>query len=103
MLMLPLASVGQGKKEQVCAIRGAIYYTTFRQQADFTIFVEDSPDFADMQVYKERQRLFADKPGLWHFVDHPHLADYILFVEQNRSAADFTIAYTPTQSFAGCK
>lgn len=95
--------VGQARKDQVCSIKGAIFFTTLRQQADFTVFVEETVDFADMQVFREKQRLFADKPGLWHIVDHPHLADYILFQERNRSAADFSIAYTDTQSFAGCK
>lgn len=93
----------QSQKQKACAIKGAVFVSTLRHEAEFFFFVEENEDFSDMRVFREPQRLFADQPGIWHYVDLPHLADYILFEEKNRSAADFTISYTDTPAFAGCR
>jgi hypothetical protein len=53
-------------------------------------------------VFKETSSAFADKVGKWHTVDNIKLADFYIYVTKNSSEADFTIAYTDVESFAGC-
>ena len=44
----------------------------------------------------------ADTPGKWYAVSDRFLADYNIYVTENISESDFTIAYTDVESFSGC-
>ncbi|TPG62274.1 hypothetical protein [Hymenobacter nivis] len=89
-----------------CKVFGSIYLETDprRRAGCFGIvYVEPDQAFADLLVFKEDNKLFADKAGLWAEAPNREFADYVLFVTPTRGLADFTIHYTPARSFAGCK
>ncbi len=89
-----------------CKVYGSIYLETDprRRNGCFGIvYVEPDQAFADLLVFKEENKLFADKAGLWAEAPNREFADYVLFVTPTRGLADFTIHYTPARSFAGCK
>lgn len=70
--------------------------------ADFLVYEEDSEAFADVLVFEHDNPLYADRPGQWAFVENKAFANvYVSFVS-NKSRADFSIAFTDTESFAGC-
>ena len=89
-----------------CKIYGSVYLETdpSRRNACFaTVYVEPEESFADVRVFKENNKLFADKTGLWYPADNREFADYVLYLTTDRSRADFAIHYTTVRSFAGCR
>ncbi|UOQ81113.1 MULTISPECIES: DUF6150 family protein [Hymenobacter] len=89
-----------------CRIFGTVYLETDprRQSRCFgSVYMEPEADFADLMVFKETSKLFADKVGLWYLADSPNFADYVLFVTDNRNLADFSIQFTKSRSYAGCR
>jgi hypothetical protein len=91
---------------EFCQIFGAVYLERDPRQRGFCAFAAyEEPDeaFADLAVFKEDNRLFADQSGLWYIAPSRAFADYVVFVTPTRGQADFSIFYTPTRSFAGCR
>lgn len=89
-----------------CRIYGSIYLERDpRKQAgtQFTIYEETEEAFANLVVYKEDNKLFADAPGLWYITPNRDFANFVVFVSPNRNLADLGVYFTPTRSFAGCK
>ncbi|RJE71626.1 hypothetical protein BGP76_05930 [Reichenbachiella sp. MSK19-1] len=90
-------------QDDPCQIYGKVYYETRDpNRADYRVYVEESESFADVVVYEETNALYADRPGHWARVDNPGFANIYIYLERNRSLADFSIYYTETESFAGC-
>lgn len=85
-----------------CRIFGSIFLTNKAGEADFVVFVEDQESFADLVVFPENSAGFAQSEGHWYTVDEPFLSDFRIYITANISEADFTIAYTDIESFAGC-
>ncbi|WP_226163509.1 hypothetical protein [Hymenobacter terricola] len=89
-----------------CKIYGSVYLETDPGRRTYcfgTVYVEPEEAFADVLVFKENNKLFADKAGLWAEAPARDFADYVLLVVTDRSRADFSIHYTNVRSFAGCK
>ena len=89
-----------------CRIFGTVFLETNPSRRGFcfaTVYLEPEEAFADLMVYREDNKLFADKAGFWYLPPGPNFADYVLFVTENRALADFTIHYTTVRSFAGCR
>ncbi|MBF9142432.1 hypothetical protein [Hymenobacter properus] len=89
-----------------CKIFGSVYLETDPARRSYcygTVYVEPEEAFADVLVFKENNKLFADKAGLWADAPARDFADYVLLVVKDRSRADFSIHYTTVRSFAGCK
>ena len=89
-----------------CKIYGSVYLETDPGRRSYcfgTVYVEPEEAFADLLVFKEDNKLFADKAGLWAEAPARDFADYVLFVTPDRAKADFAIHYTKVRSFAGCK
>ena len=109
-LLLPLALLLSGNsvcKAQVvnpviCKIYGSIYLEKDPKKADFIVFVETSEAFSDLMVYKQSNRLFADQAGLWYMTEKREIADFRIYLKEEKRGSDFTICYTTTESFAGC-
>lgn len=96
---------GSGSVEP-CKIYGSIYLENDPRRANScfaVVYVEPEQAFADVLVFNETNKLFADKAGLWCPAENREFADYTLFVTTDRSRADFAIHYTKVRSFAGCK
>ncbi len=85
-----------------CEVYGKIYLEANPGRADYRVFVEDSEAFADVLVFVQESELYADRPGQWTFVENRGFADVYIYLEKNKNLADFTIAYTDVESFAGC-
>ena len=89
-----------------CKIYGSIYLETDpsrRSNCFGRVYIEPEEAFADVLVFQESNKLFADKAGLWAEAGNRDFADYVLFVTTDRGQADFSIHYTKVRSFAGCK
>jgi len=89
-----------------CKIYGSVYLETDPSRRNYcfgTVYVEPEEAFADLLVFKEDNKLFADRTGLWADAPARDFADYVLFVTPDRAKADFAIHYTKVRSFAGCK
>ncbi|WP_245327771.1 DUF6150 family protein [Hymenobacter fodinae] len=102
---MPLAATSLSSVDP-CRVFGTVYLETDprRQSRCFgSVYMEPEADFADLMVFKETSKLFADKVGLWYLTDSPNFADYSLFVTDNRNLADFSIQFTKSRSYAGCR
>jgi hypothetical protein len=89
-----------------CQIYGSIYLETDPSRRSYcfaTVYLEPEEAFADLMVYKEDNKLFADKAGFWSPASTRDFADYVLYVTDKRALADFYIHYTDSRSFAGCR
>ena len=86
-----------------CQVYGSVYVETIRTRAHFRVYIEKDETLANLSVFKQTIDLYADKPGNWHFVTNRAFADFTIFIEPQKGSHDFTISYTETESFAGCK
>ena len=105
LVLLPAAPAPAGGIEP-CKIYGSIYLETdprLRNNCFATVYIEPEEAYADVLIYQENNKLFADKAGLWYPADNRQFADYNLFVTPDRNLAEFSIHYTKVRSFAGCK
>jgi hypothetical protein len=109
LLLLPFIAFFSPEKKLLrddpCKVYGKVYFEKSRSFTTYSVFEEseDYASYADVTVFKEDNKLFADQAGLWYVVDDPAFADYILYITRERSQADFTIAYTDKRSYAGCR
>ncbi|RZK17209.1 MAG: hypothetical protein EOO56_18415 [Hymenobacter sp.] len=105
LALLPAHAAPVGSIEP-CKIYGSVYLETdprLRSSCFATVYIEPEEAFADILVYQENNKLFADKAGLWYPAENRGFADYALFVTTDRNLAEFSIHYTKVRSFAGCK
>lgn len=89
-----------------CRLFGSVYLETDprrRSQTFGVVYQEPDEAFADVLVFQESNKLFADKVGLWYLTDSRDFADYVLLVTDNRNLADFSFHYTKVRSYAGCR
>ncbi len=94
------------REPEFCRIYGSVYLTSdpkYKSLARYIVYLEPEEAFANLVIFKEENKLFADKPGLWYPAPAHDFADYVLFVTTNRAFADFSVHYTKARSFAGCK
>ena len=85
-----------------CNLYGTVFIEKNPRYADFRVFVEETEGSADLWVYPIEDKLFADKPGLWHFTTKRDFADFIIYIDDQKYLADFSIYYIDVESFAGC-
>ena len=105
LTLAPAKAPAAGSLEP-CKIFGQVYLETDPSRRSYcygTVYVEPEEAFADVVIFKEDNKLFADKAGLWADAPARDFADYVLLVTTDRSRADFAIHYTKVRSFAGCK
>ncbi|WP_231402899.1 DUF6150 family protein [Hymenobacter guriensis] len=103
---VPFTAATVATSVEPCRIYGSIFLEKDprrRGQSFATVYVEPEEAFADVLVYEESNKLFADKTGFWYFTGARDFADYVLFVTDNRALADFSIQYTKIRSYAGCR
>ena len=103
----PVSNFTQPNRDpDFCSIYGSVYLTSdpkYKSLARYIIYLEPEEAFANLVVFKEENKLFADKVGLWYPAPAHDFADHVLFVTTNRAFADFSVFYTKSRSFAGCK
>lgn len=101
--LIPPSPAAIAPPQELCKLRGQVYVTDDPQRAHYYVFVADYESSADLSVFVEENKLFADQPGLWFFTDKEAFADFNVYFTDNKGMADFTIYYTDVASFAGCK
>lgn len=102
----PAARPAPAGSIEPCKIFGSVYLETNPSQRNTcfgTVYEEPNDAFADLIVYEETNRLFADQTGLWYPAENREFADYVLYVTTDRSRADFTFHRTKVRSYARCK
>jgi hypothetical protein len=94
------------REPEICRMFGSVYLTSDPKQknyAKYIVYLEPEDTYADLFVFKENNKLFADSPGLWYLTTSRNFADHIFFVTTNRAFADFSIYYTKARTLAGCR
>ena len=86
----------------ICQAYGSVYEVNEPYLADLIIFEALSEVTADLLVYEQQNRLYANKPGMWYFEDKKDFARFKIYFTPNKSEADFVIYFTEFESFAGC-
>ena len=104
--VVAVPAVARPAESEFCQIYGAVYLErdpSRRAYCAFIAYEEPEEGFADLNVFKEDNKLFADQPGLWYITPTREFADYVVFITPNRAFADFAIHYTTARTFAGCR
>lgn len=91
------------QKVDLCRVYGKFYVVTNKNIADFKVYIEESEGLSDLLVYQHTNKFYADKPGQWFFTTNKQEADFWIYFEPQKGYANFSITYTDTESFAGCK
>ncbi len=89
-----------------CRIFGSVYLERDPRRRGLcfgTVYEEPEEAFADVLVFREDNKLFADKAGYWYLTEARDFADYVLFVSDNRNLADFSFQFTKSRAYAGCR
>lgn len=102
LIFLPCTMGHTFAQVDFCRIFGSALVVDNPRYADYRVFVEESEAFCDIVVYQTDNRLFADRPGLWHITDRKGFEDFSIYYEKDRGLADFAVFFTDTESFAGC-
>ena len=103
LLGLALFFFDSSPQEEVkCKVFGSVHVMNEKRGADYLIYLDDSEAFADLLVFKEEHRLYADRSGFWFMEKSKGLADFRVFLTKNRDEADFSIYYVDSPTFAGC-
>ena len=85
-----------------CQIFGSIYVTNDIRKANYRVYLEDSELNADLVVFKEDNKLMANKEGLWYETSNIGFAQYAIYYEEEEAHADFSVYFTEVPAFAGC-
>lgn len=96
------ASVGR----DYCDIYGAVYLERdprYKNTASRIVFLNEEEAFANLVVYRENNKLFADVTAIWFITPNKAFANHILYVTDQRHQADFTVYFTDVRSSATCR
>ncbi|WP_276499799.1 DUF6150 family protein [Pontibacter litorisediminis] len=89
-----------------CQVYGSVYLERnplYKNTASHVVFLGEEEAFANMVVYRESNKLFADGPAVWYVTPNKAFADHVLYVTDQRHQADFTVHFTDVRSFATCR
>ncbi|MFD3002135.1 DUF6150 family protein [Pontibacter toksunensis] len=89
-----------------CDIYGSVYLERdpkYKNTASRIVFLNEEEAFANMVVYRENNKLFADGRAIWFVTPTKAFADHILYVTDQRHQADFTVYFTDVRSSATCR
>lgn len=89
-----------------CDIYGAVYLERdprYKNTASKIVFLNEEEAFANMVVYRENNKLFADGTAIWYITPNKAFANHILYVTDQRYQADFTVYFTDVRSSATCR
>lgn len=80
-----------------------VYVTRNVTQADVKAVTVKSPAQANCKVFFVRSAPQATKPGLWHLVDNPQLADLRVFLTRSSVQAELKVYVVDSSTQARCK
>mgnify|MGYP002777097737 CR=1 len=102
-LFFVLFSSANAQRIDPCKVYGKIYVVSQKNLADVWVYIDESEGLAELMVYQQNNRFYADRSGQWFFTNDKREANFWVYFEPVKGHADFSIAYTDTESFAGCK
>jgi hypothetical protein len=85
-----------------CAVFGSIYEVEEAYLADYIVYEELSEASAEVVVFEQSNRLYADRSGMWYFVAEKDFAQHKVFFTDKKNQAHFSVYFTKFESFAGC-
>jgi len=95
-------SAQNNKNIDPCKLYGSVFVEKDRINATFRVYIDTTSSFANVNVFKQNNKLYADKVGQWYFTTVRDFADFSIYLEANKALADFVISYTNSETFAGC-
>ncbi len=102
----PVAASEARLGKSYCHVYGAVYLERnqmYKNRTSATVFLNEDEAFANMVVFRESNKLFADGPAIWYITPNKAFANHILFVTDQRYQADFTVHFTDVRSSATCR
>jgi hypothetical protein len=103
VFVLFLSTFSFAQRFTACQIFGKIYVVTQKNLADAKVYIEESEGLAELNVFQQSNKFYADKSGQWFFTTDKREANFWVYFEPVKGHADFSIFYIDTESFAGCK
>ncbi|WP_266203162.1 DUF6150 family protein [Pontibacter kalidii] len=100
----PASTAEMGRNH--CQVYGSVYLERnplYKNTASHVVYLGEEEAFANMVVYRESNKLFADAPAIWYVTPNKAFADHVLYVTEQRHQADFTVHFTDARSFATCR
>ncbi|BDD02649.1 DUF6150 family protein [Aureibacter tunicatorum] len=101
LLSFATGSFAQSRLD-ACNVFGRIFIAVQPSYAQFLIYEEETEGLADLIVYEEDNKLYADEQGKWFFVDVRAFAEYTVYFVEDRDKAHFTVYFTDEPGYAGC-
>ena len=89
--------------ERYCKVYGSVIEVDDPARADFIVYEEETEAFAEVVLFETDNALYADREGLWFFAPNEGFARYRIYFADERYQAHFTVYFTDTESFAGCR
>lgn len=92
--------------QDYCKLYGTVYLERdplYRSTASHMVYLQEEEAFADMVVFRESNKLFADEAAVWYITQSRAFADHVLYVTTQRHQADFTVHFTDARAFATCR
>ncbi|MCJ8164811.1 hypothetical protein MKJ04_08140 [Pontibacter sp. E15-1] len=103
---MPAAATELSLGKSYCHIYGAVYLERnqmYKNRTSATVFLNEDEAFANLVVFRESNKLFADGPAIWYLTPNKAFANHILYVTDQRHLADFTVHFTDVRSAAVCR
>ena len=85
-----------------CEVYGVAFQDPNPHRATYRVYVEEDEYSADLIVFKETNRLMADRAGLWFFTPNPAFADFSVCFVEHPNQANFKIYFTDIDAEARC-
>ncbi|TPE45603.1 hypothetical protein FJM65_03650 [Pontibacter mangrovi] len=89
MLLLPYEHAAPAAEvaRNHCQVYGSVYLErnpVYKTTASRVVYLGEEEAFADMVVYRESNKLFADAPAVWYLTPNKAFADHVLYVTDQR-------------------
>ncbi len=102
ILFVLLSFCSPEAKNPYCEIFGSIHEVEDPHKADYIVYEDYSETSADIIVFEQTNKFYADKPGMWYFEEDENFATYKIFFTDREREAHFSVFFTRFESFAGC-
>ena len=101
-LWLVLLGTPEAQNSAYCKVFGTVYEVKSPEDADFYVYLSGSEVSADLIVFKQTNKLYADRVGMWSFESKQEFADHKIYYVDREREAHFSVYFTRFESFAGC-
>ena len=93
---------GTVSQRQYCEVFGSVHEVKDPWEADYIVYATSSEVSADIIVFEQQNKFYADKPGMWFFEENREFSTFKVYFTDREREAQFTVYFTRFESFAGC-